>query len=138
MRNVYFKIGIVLLVLVAGAAWTVHHALEGVHNAYAVWWVADMTILHMEANQGQWPHGWDDLIDDYETMTVSFGRPWTFDELRRRVIIDWKADPVQLASAAKRGERFRVIWLADGSNNHYSGHEPNEKLAIFFRDQKPN
>jgi hypothetical protein len=125
---------VAVVVALGAGAWTVYLALESVHNAYAVWWVADMVVEHMKANDGAWPNDWDDLRDDYETCTARSGRPWSFEDLSTRVTVDWHAQPSRLAEQARRDSvsPFRVIWLANGSESHWEGMEPNQIIVRYL------
>ena len=129
---------VVLCVLLVAGGYFLYRVYEGVPNAYAVWWVADMVIEHMEANGGRWPSGWDDLADDYETCTEKAGRPWTFEDLRSRVDVDWDADPNVLSQVKDSGQEkpFRVIWLKDGSDGYWVGREPNRIILDYLKKRK--
>jgi hypothetical protein len=136
MRRIGLKLVAGFFIVATGLViWTVHSALEGVRNAYAVWWVADMVVEHLEANDGEWPQNWDDLRDDYQTCVNRSGQPWSFEELRSRVVVDWYAKPSELAALANRGSDppFRVIWLTDGSNNYWEHNEPNKIIADYLK-----
>lgn len=108
-------------------------------NAYAVWWVADMVVEHLKANEHEWPRSWDDLKDDYETCASRSGQPWTFEQLRSRVNVDFNADVEKLRSSAKEDSEpnFRVIWLSDGRDDHWGQREPNMIIFDFLRDFSP-
>ena len=133
----------VLVAVVAGIGYCIRLANdlqelnEIIRNSYAVWWVADMVIEHQLANEGAWPRNWDDLRDDYQTCVKRSGQPWTFEELRSRVIVDWNADPSALAKSAKTTDHpeFRVIWLRDGTNAHWESHEPNHIIYDYLRQE---
>ena len=105
-----------------------------IRNAYAGWWVGDMVVEHLRANNDEWPKNWDDLTDDYQTCIANAGaQPWDFDELRNRVKIDWNADPVKLAEQQSGSEPgFNVIWLADGTNASWADAEPNEIVLRYL------
>jgi hypothetical protein len=136
VRRIGLKIIVGILVVAIGVgAWTIHCSMESVRNAYAVWWVADMVVEHLKANGGAWPQSWDDLRDDYHTCVKRSGQPWSFEELRSRVVIDWRAEPSELAALANQGSdaRFRVIWLKDGSNSHWEHAEPNRIIADYLK-----
>lgn len=128
----------VLLSILLIGAYSLYRTSEGIRNAYAVWWVADMVIEHMEANSGEWPAGWDDLRDDYQTCIESSGQPWSFEELSRRVVVDWDTDPQQLLRNAAESETatFHVIRLSDGSSAHWKTLEPNQLILEHLRSQK--
>ena len=139
MRRPAVHIAVVLLAVVIGGGFLLYREVSnGIHNRYAVWWVADMVVEHMEANDGRWPQRWEDLLDDYETCVARSGRPWTFEELRSRVVVDWQADPAQLTAVARQADApsFRIIWLADGSSSHYQDHEPNQIVCDYLRTKK--
>jgi len=134
MRRTLIFVMLIVLLVGSGGWYCYHLADTVVRNSYAVWWAADMVIHHLESTDNRWPTGWDDLRDDYEALAVGSGRPWTFDEIRERVEVDWKADPDQLTRKATEypTESFRVVWLLDGSDHHYQDHEPNEMIAGFL------
>ncbi len=127
-----------LCVAVGYAAYMAYRTYDTATNAYAVWWVAEMVIEHMEASDGQWPSGWDDLADDYETCAKRSGRSWTFESLRGRVEVDWRADPNMLSRAKDNGQEkpFRVIWLRNGSDAHWAGREPNRMILEYLKEPK--
>ncbi|HEX2476243.1 MAG TPA: hypothetical protein VHK01_15940 [Lacipirellulaceae bacterium] len=136
MRKVYRNVAVLVVVAVLGTgAWCLYRTLDGIRDAYAVWWVADMVVEHMIANQGAWPRDWDELRDDYQTCVARSGQPWSFEELRSRVIVDWSVDPKRLAAIASRGTRppFRVIWLANGRENYWERREPNQIIAEHLK-----
>ncbi|WP_339744395.1 hypothetical protein [uncultured Rubinisphaera sp.] len=131
--GLFFVIAIITGLIIA------YQANQTIRNAYAVWWVADMVIEHLKANEDRWPADWDDLRDDYETCIRRSGKPWTFEELRSRVVIDFEADVSELKEKSKNSEQpeFRVIWLSDGSATHWSHQEPNTKLLQYFNNTTP-
>ncbi len=110
---------------------------QSIRGAYAVWWVADMCIEYMDANNGNWPRKWGDLRDDYQICIMRSGQPWTFDELSSRVEIDWKTEPKELrdASIGLDAPEFRVIWLRDGTNAHWAHQEPNQKVLNYLNSE---
>ena len=91
--------------------------------------------LHLAANHEVWPHSWDELRDDYETCVKTSGRPWSFEELSRRVVVDWKADTKKLERAVADGSDFRVIWLRDGTAASWKGREPNQIVRNYLRSR---
>ena len=115
-----FRLGTLLIFVAIAAvlsygAYTLYETRETIHNAYAVWWVGDMVVEHMAANDGQWPDSWEELRDDYQTCVNRSGQPWQFAELRDRVTIDWDVVPGDLVEQQTNAiPDFRVIWLRDG------------------------
>lgn len=121
-----------LLLLSSYSLYRVH---EAVLNSYAVWWVADMVVEHLKANDGQWPADWDDLRKDYRTCVAQSGQPWTFDQLSERVVVDWDVRPDKLL-AMSQGENsasFKVITLSDGTSSHWETREPNQIILDYLR-----
>lgn len=133
----------VVVVLLLGAGYYIHRVNQGIRNSYAVWWVADMVVEHLKANDNQWPQNWDDLRDDYETCIERSGQPWSFAELSSRTQIDWQADPRQLLTQSKGDQtaQFRVVTLSDGTDSHWQSREPNQIILKYLRsniaEQKP-
>lgn len=92
-----------------------------------------MVVEHMYTNDGKWPENWDDLRDDYQTCVKRSGQPWQFEELKRRVKIDWVVNPDDLMDKQTDGAPdFRVIRLADGADSHWSGREPNQIVLDYL------
>ncbi len=117
------------------AAYCAYSFNQKVRNSYAVWWAADMIIEHMIANDNQWPTSWEDLHDDYQTCVKRSGEPWTFDEIRTRVSIDFTVNGKELTASAETLNRpaFRVIWLSDGTESHLQSHEPNTMILNYLK-----
>jgi hypothetical protein len=115
------------------ACWQFDNA---VRNYYAQWWVADMVTLHLDANHQQWPRSWDDLVDDYEVCVARSGRPWSFEELSERVVVDWNTETQYLRTIPPQRGRpplFRVIWARYGSTAPLGRKEPNTIIAEYLR-----
>src|SRR3954452_23982693 len=74
----------------------------------------------------------------YEAATKRVGRPWTFEELRSRVEVDWDADPSVLSEMKLTDNQppFRVIWLRDGSEAYWSGKEPNRLIWDYLQQRR--
>ena len=127
-------IAVAIASLIAFAVSTVMQMKNTIRNAYAGWWVGDMVVEHLRANNNEWPECWDDLLDDYQTCIANAGaQPWEFDELRNRVKIDWDANPGELAVQQSNGEpEFKVIWLTDGTTTSWADAEPNEIVLKYL------
>jgi hypothetical protein len=110
---------------------------ETLPDCYAQMWVADMTIEYMEWNNGAWPGSWNDLQEPYEVCVGRSGRPWSFDELRRRVGIDFSAKSTELAKATLDDGQppFRVIYLRNGKRHHWEGSEPNSIVWRYLEER---
>jgi hypothetical protein len=139
-RRVLHTALVFIVSLGGGAAYYAYWKIDSTtRDAYAVWWVADMVIEYMETHNGEWPRGWDDLHEPYETCVRRSGRPWTFDQLRNRVDVDWAADPARLVVATDNGTGppFQVVWLRSGRSTHWQSREPNRMILDYLHAQKP-
>jgi len=125
-----------LAAFVACVAWAffAYRSMDAtIRNAYAQWWVADMVTLHLEANDESWPNSWDELRDDYETSVKTSGRPWSFEELNQRVVVNWNVDTTKLKKIVADGLDFRVIWLRDGTTSYWKSSEANQIIRDYLR-----
>jgi hypothetical protein len=137
-RRVFFTaVGLVLLIS-CGAVYLLRRTETTINDAYAVEWAADMVIEYMKSHDGAWPRSWDDLREPYKACAQRVGEPWTFEQLRDRVDVNWDVDPVRLANAPDIGAEppFVVIWLRSGSGSHWEAHEPNRKILDYLRKRK--
>jgi hypothetical protein len=151
-RRTRIIIGSVSAVVLAVAGFLAYAAYQAGHvvipNAYAVWWTADLVIDHMEKHDGAWPRSWDELRVTSEqaykgtvstnldgTVIAEFRPRDTIEDLRKRVEIDWNADPRELVKAEFKAKRppFRVIWLRNGKSTHYQGKEPNDMVLEYLK-----
>ncbi len=140
VRKYFRKLLLVILAAgIVGAFSTYRHIDNKIRNSYAQWWVADMIILHLDANGQSWPQSWQDLRDDYDVCVQRSGRPWTFEELSKRVVVDWSVETQSLRNlpAQQSQAPFRVIWLSDGSLAHWQKREPNKMIAEYLRIRPP-
>lgn len=125
------------LPLLGGVVWfgcvLHHHLYVTIPDAYAVWNVAGLVNDYMDAHDGAWPRGWDDLRRTYEASNPP--NPEHLADLQARVAVDWGADPRLLKAARPTGDKppFKVIWLRDGSSAHWSGAEPNTLVWEHLR-----
>src|SRR6185437_6704318 len=65
-------------------------------NAYAMQSAGQLIVEHMRLHSGAWPRNWDDLRDTRQASRVqilSTNADAEIEELKRRVEIDWGADP---------------------------------------------
>lgn len=139
MRFSFKTIVLLLLIasVIAAVASCTRKTQQAVRNSYAVWWVADMVVEHLDANAGEWPKGWGDLKDDYQLLVGTSEPAWSFEELQSRVEVKWDARPDELVQQAGDGiPAFRVIWLSDGTDSHWSGREPNQIVLDYLIDNQ--
>lgn len=116
---------------------TYEHFYETIPDLYAQAWVAGMVITHMKLHEGHWPHDWDDLTEDYEINCQGAGRPWSLEDLRNRVNIDFSAKPEELAKISLNNGNvpFRVIALRNGKRHHWQGSEPNLMIWRYLQER---
>lgn len=98
-------------------------------NGNAIDWTAELIIEHIDTDGGNWPTGWEDLRDDYDSLTISINKPWFFDDFATLVEIDWNAETPAVQSVT---EPVRVVWLKDGSADHNTGREPNQLIWQYL------
>lgn len=138
-KIVLLCVALAIVGVVIYGGFLVHRILHtDLPNAYAVEWVAELVVQHMDANDGAWPRDWDELRDDYQTLTEDLGSTWSFEELQSRVAIDWQADPATLIDQASAtvDVPFNVIWLQDGSSDHWVGREPNQVVLDYLLQKR--
>jgi hypothetical protein len=112
-RTTKAVLSIIAVSLLLGFGLLIHATVKTVRemapNAYAVWWTVDLVIEHMEKNDGRWPRNWEDLRTTSEraykgNVSTNSDGTWiaevrpraSIEELRKRVEIDWLADPNRL------------------------------------------
>jgi hypothetical protein len=107
--------------------------LNRVKNSHAAHATVEMIIAYMEANDGRWPKGWEDLRQVYD------GPHEYFAEVPERIEVDWTADPVVLRDAQPKtkGPPFRVIWYKDGSSVHPVDDDPNQVIFDYWKRSGP-
>jgi hypothetical protein len=137
-RKKQFVILLIVAVVMGGAgfvAYGIHCAVnQTVPNAYAVEWVGGMVVDYLRQNNDRWPQSWDDLRPVYEQHVSQVGQPWTFDELRSRVIIRWDVDVERVRNLP--APPADLIFLRDGGKEHWAGHEPNQMVHEYLVKNK--
>jgi hypothetical protein len=131
-------LGVVAMVAGSGV-WKIYDFMYGtIPDMYAQEWVAGMVIRYMKTHDGRWPHDWDDLQEPYERAVAEVGRPWSFQQLRDRVVVDFTADPTALATAtmSEGGPPFRIIRLRSGKQSHWEATEPNSMIWRYLKDKE--
>lgn len=130
----------ILLLLGYGGYRVIDGLYELAPELYSQEWVAGMVIRYMESNEGRWPQNWDDLQKPYEVAVSQGGQPWSFEDLRRRVEVDFSANPAELSGTplTNEGEAgFRVIRLRSGRRHHWEGGEPNLRIWKYLQEHSP-
>jgi hypothetical protein len=115
-RGVIAALLLVMLLLVVGGLirCRAHEAThEAFRNDYAAWLVAGMVLDYVTANHA-WPRRWDDLRSSYEDCVNSSGKQLcSFEEVQRRIVVDWSVDTKSLIASA---EAVLVIRTSDGGD----------------------
>jgi len=135
MKRWKIIVAVVVTILVGVGAYVAHRAVDATRNAYAQEWVGGMVVEYLRQSDGRWPKSWEDLRPVYEQHVEQVGsRPWTFEDLRSRVVVRWEVDVDRLRMASSADDRplFPVIHLRDGANSHWSGTEPNEMVWRYI------
>ncbi len=114
-------IAVILIVWIAGLFTTI---AECQRTAAAI------VINHLRENQDQWPKSWDDLSDDFEGAAKKRNFKLTYQQLQRRVGVQWNTEVESLRSTQRGSEwepPFQVIWALDGSSTMetWDNEEPN-------------
>ena len=100
-------------------------------NSIAAWKAADMVVLHLASNNNEWPRNWQALEDDFGKLHQV--HEWTFDEISRRVTIDFDVKTSTLdTTGSDKDPSFRVIYPSDGSNVHPDMPNPNTLIQKFL------
>jgi hypothetical protein len=111
---------------------------EGIPNAYSICLATDMVIDYLERNNGIWPKSWNDLHKSY--IRAKNGYAQSFEELKKRVKIDWQVNPAKLAIVELPTNQdvppFRVIWLVDGRRDYLKFAEPNRRILEYLKQSK--
>ncbi len=111
---------------------------SGMKKPYCVWHAAAMVIDYMKHHDNKWPGSWDDLRTTTPEPYESGGFQ-NFEEVQKRVQIDWTAKPSELVNAMFSDESeppFKVIWLKDGSTSYVTGSEPNHLIWMYLQKVK--
>ena len=127
---------VVALVLTSGLF--IKGVIQVPFDAYQQW-ATGLVVKYMETNDGAWPRSWDDLHATYKTLGGRLPGGETIESLEREVSIDFGFDPIMASTAITEDAsepNFRVIWLKNGSDAHYQGDEPNQRVFDFLKSRK--
>jgi hypothetical protein len=111
-------------------------SLDFVDDGYAQWGAGDLVVAYMKDHGGRWPRGWGDL-KPYFVAGGGHVAGFTLEDYRRRVTIDWDADPAALEAAAKANPRpiFRVVTPRHAWAGTIEGNEPNQIVYDYLRSR---
>lgn len=104
------------------------HNMEVNQSTYAARLVAHMCVQHMKANSHTWPRNWGELRDDFGPCLKQSGESWTFDELTKRVDVDWDLNPMEFPP---NDHGRPVVWVASDPTAKFHGSHPNEIVSAY-------
>lgn len=122
----------IIAIAFAGIAFTlqtIDSVLSHTRDAYAADWTAEFVVQHLQSSDNTWPSNWSDLEDEFAAQQQQ-GYPFTFEELKRLVDIQWDTDAVTIANS---DPPMKVVQLASGSDSHFVGSEPNLRIRDYLR-----
>jgi hypothetical protein len=92
----------------------------------------------MEENEGKWPENWNSLTPLYDRDFPDF-RPGVFDELKRRIFVDFGADVEKMREESLANDKpaFRVVFAKYTSGFHPFS-EPNSAIRDYLRRSSNN
>lgn len=125
--------------VIVAAVMIFRHIEKTTQNAYAVWNVGDLIVLHLQENHDQWPRSWDDLE---AACRLRYGKQdvsANMEMYRRLVTVDFTADPRELARLSydphsQRGP-FQVVWYQSEPYAYFT--EPNVLIWNYLNRQPP-
>lgn len=131
MKRKYKILFFLAIGTLAGLGYLAYRIMETVNNAYAMWWAGDLVVAYLEANDGAWPRSWDDLRGVYEKFER---RPFSFEELRGRVDIDWTVDPKEILDEEKSGSVLKrdLVRTKSGEQTHWERADPDEIIRHYL------
>lgn len=109
------------------------YILRGLPDAYAMWNTGDLVVDYMGKHADRWPSGWEDLRPSFEACKKGdeyMRGGLTFDEIRNRIEIDWKASP---QNALLHRTPFKSITARSANHTIWEGAEPNEMIIQYLR-----
>lgn len=117
----------------------VQQVLRVPNDAYAMWAAGDVLLDYMTANNADWPDSWSTLADFHSASGKTTTMVGPFADMQDRIYIDFTFDPHATMSAMSQDDvapGFRVVTLRDGSDTHWSGMEPNQRVFDHLKQLK--
>lgn len=108
-------------------------------DAYASWGDGDLVIEFMDAHEGRWPSSWSELEEFLESTEDKTTMGGSVSDLQERIVIDFKFDIERASSEIQRdgvAPRSWPIRLRTGSNAHFEGNEPNQRVFEYLKNKK--
>lgn len=121
------------LVSLAGMTmWMLSRAEEGLKDEHAPMWAADLIVEHLKSHEDVWPGSWEELRI---TCTYLCAVGWkhsdfAFDDLRKRVEVDFTADPIEVVSSSSAP---RLVVKSKSPDEEFDGDDPNILIHDYLR-----
>jgi hypothetical protein len=108
-------------------------------NSYAMQSAGQLIIEHLRRHSGAWPKSWAELRETcaISGMQILAKTPDAeIAELKKRVEIDWSADPARLRDLVHQGDvaRIAVVKLRSGRRDWFVGAEPNQMIGDYLKE----
>ena len=131
LRTLFILVAITALVLWIGRS--LFEAYQAPWDSYATWDGANLIIDHLRDHNGEWPKDWNDINLALQKRGQTRGGQ-SIDELKRRLTIDFNAEPAKLVTEIAQGDQppFNVIRLRNGKQTHWAGAEPNGLIYDYL------
>ena len=112
----------VLLIVVLGVFASEYHAMnQRITQTYKFDWAVQSIAIFLKHNNGNSPRNWDDLREPFRNSSESGACPWTFDEIRSSVQVN-----------------FNTALTLDGSEPFVSATEVNDQYIHTRNDELRN
>ena len=109
---------------------------DAMTDRYSAMQVGYLVTAYLDANDGQWPKGWEDLNYYYDADSKD-GDGYLL-ELKRRVHVDWSVDVEALAAAqSATSPPFPVVECVSGRPaGPTEHHEANQVIFEYLRESR--
>jgi hypothetical protein len=128
-----FAVVVIALLVV----WSIHRTTERIADQYAALQASDMLISFMETHHGRWPKRWEDLHDACDVVAARGENYCTFDEVKKRVWVDFGLtinDLRRIAQGSATERRF-FLRLQSGEDAAWCDSDRNASVAEYIRDK---
>jgi hypothetical protein len=136
--------GVFTMILVVGclALWLGFRAFTSVTvrqpDAYAMQSAGQLIVDHLRLHSGAWPRSWAELRDtcaETGMHIVSTNADSEIEELKKRIEIDWSADPESIRRLGLQADAVpaTLVRLRSGSHASFVGAEPNQMIWDYLK-----
>jgi hypothetical protein len=132
VKIVYLTIGLLLILIIIGVYYY-YHINHDLVEAYEAEWAGEMCVEYMKTHNDGWPSSWDELTSTFSAISVNHGHPFSFNDIRNAIIIDWSFKPMEYKLDAGPPHAFSE---RDGHSNYWSGHRPDEIVYRYLQERR--